>query len=94
MQNYIGEKQSISLQYSIRVNDFGSLHTLARRDCGITILPSFMCTAESQLINVLPDWQLPSTPIYVLYPSHRGATPTLRALIDFLDKYVTVKLMR
>ena len=94
MQNTSGEKQSVSLHYSSKVNDFGTLFTLSKGDYGITILPSFMCGSESQLINVLPDWELPSVPICVLYPSHRGATPKLRAFIDFLDKYVVTKLVR
>ena len=94
LQNNSGEKQSISLHYSDKVNDFGTLFTLSKNDYGITILPSFMCTTDSQLVNVLPDWELPSAPIYVVYPSHRGATPKLRAFIDFLDTHVATKLVR
>jgi len=94
MQNSKGEKELIALDKPNKINDFGSLLTLTKNHFGITSLPSFMCSRESQLVNVLPGWEFPSAPIYVLYPSHRGATPKLRAFIDFLDKHISQNLLR
>ncbi len=39
------------------------------------------------LVQVLPNWTPQEMDIFVLYPSRKHLSPTVRALIDFLSDY-------
>ena len=59
---------------------------------GIAPLPSYMCQElerSGELIRVLPEWSLPPVPFHAVFPSHRGATPKVRAFLDFLAERLT-----
>ena len=85
-------KHTVKMHFPIRANDFTTLLRLTKDDVGITIFPHFICESDSQLVRVLPKWQMPAAPIYLIYPSHRGATPKLRAFINFINESVSPKL--
>lgn len=81
------ESRTINFKARATVNDFMTLRGLAMSGAGIAMLPSYFCSERSEgemLMPVLPDWRLPVVALNALYPSHRGATPKLRALLDFL----------
>lgn len=40
--------------------------------------------AEGRMVELLPDWRLPSFPIHLLWLPGADRTPALRALIDHL----------
>ncbi len=77
------------IDYPIKVNDFPTLLQLAKDNVGITVLPHFMCSNENTLLRVLTAWEIPAVPIYLIYPSHRGATPKLRVFIDFINETIS-----
>jgi len=68
------------------VNDFNTLRRIAADGAGITILPSYMHVGDDakRLVRVLGDWTAPSIEFHAVFPSHRGATPKVRAFLDFL----------
>ena len=71
------------------LNDFAGLKELVVQGAGIALLPPYLCRdTDSDIQMVLPTWSAPAAPISALYPSHRGATPKLRAFIDFLGEAV------
>lgn len=54
------------------------------------LIPQALVDAElksGQLIALLPDWQAYDHAPYAVYPYHRGSSPKVRALIDFLSDY-------
>jgi LysR family transcriptional regulator AphB len=82
-----GAAHTVHLKPQATVNDFVTLRGMLISGAGIGVLPNYFCAegvASGQLVPVLRDWTLPVSALHAVYPSHRGATPKLRALIDFL----------
>ena len=87
------EHRSCELPFSpsARCDDFMTLKQLAIQALGITELPIYMANneiANGQLVNILPDWQFTPVDLYALYPSHRGATPKVSALLEHLTQHL------
>ena len=83
------DRRLIDLQPRFKIDNFNVLEQSVIQGAGIAALPDYLAQTAiktHQLIPVLPDWSLPAVDIYALYPSHRGATPKLRALLDFLSE--------
>ena len=76
----------ISLTPRASVNDFTTLRCMVADGGGVTILPSYLHVGEysKRLVRVLDDWAAPSVEFHAVYPSHRGATPKVRAFLDFV----------
>ena len=54
---------------------------------GLASLPAMLChdeLANGTLVSLLPEWQQPRVPIYLLFPERRLMPRKLRAFIDFL----------
>ncbi len=68
------------------VNDFNTLRRMVADGGGIAILPSYLHFGDYQnrLVRVLEDWTGQLIELYAIFPSHRGATPKVRAFLDFL----------
>ena len=79
------------------VNDFTSLRRIALDGGGIAVMPSYMSDIlerQNRLVRILPGWSLPPVPYHVLFPSHRGATPKIRAFLDFVADRIRQRLTR
>lgn len=82
-----GERETVVVPTRAAVNDFSTLCRMAAANAGIVLMPNYLCEPElrsGRLEPVLAEWTLAPTPMHAVYPSHRGATPKLRALLDFL----------
>ncbi len=68
------------------VNDFDTLRRMAADGGGIAMLPSYMHFGDyhNRLVRVLDDWTGRLIELHAIFPSHRGATPKVRAFLDFL----------
>jgi len=68
------------------VNDFDTLRRMVADGGGIAILPSYMQFGDyhNRLVRVLDDWTGRLIELHAVFPSHRGATPKVRAFLDFL----------
>jgi len=68
------------------VNDFDTLRRMVADGGGIAILPNYMHFGDyhSRLVRVLDDWTGRLTELHAIFPSHSGATPKVRAFLDFL----------
>jgi len=77
----------VNFKAQATVNDFVTLRGMVISGAGIAVLPNYFCAegvASGKLVPLMEDWSLPVSPLNAVYPSHRGATPKLRALLDFL----------
>lgn len=84
------DMRSIGVNCRLTANDATILMQAALRNAGITMQPTYLVKpylARGELIQVLPQWSLKEMDIYVLYPSRKHLSPTVRALIDFLSDY-------
>lgn len=80
------ETRKITLTPRVTINDFNTLGHIVADGGGIAILPSYLHRDDYQnrLVRVLTDWTAPEIEFHVVFPSHRGATPKVRAFLDFL----------
>ena len=65
------------------VNDFAVLEQMVLEGLGVALLPNYLARSP-KLTRVLPKWSVPSVELHAIYPSHRGATPKMRAFLDWL----------
>jgi len=82
------ERSQIALLPKFKINDFNSIKQSVIQGAGIAALPHYLAQPyidTKQIIPVLSDWSLPAVDIFAIYPSYRGATPKLRALLDFFS---------
>ncbi|MEM8808600.1 MAG: LysR family transcriptional regulator [Cyanobacteria bacterium P01_G01_bin.38] len=82
-----GEAQLIPISPWLRANDAGVLFEAACGGAGIALLADFI-TADAlrsgKLKTVLPDWCIPETGIYALYPGAGHLAAKTRMFIDYL----------
>ncbi len=65
----------------------------AKAGLAIVSLPSFFygdSVKNGELIQILPDWQLPELTLYALYPDRRLLPMKVRAFIDFMASWFAV----
>ena len=81
-----GITEQVVLTPRASVNDFDTLRRMVADGGGIAILPNYMHFGDyhSRLVRVLDDWTGRLTELHAIFPSHRGATPKVRAFLDFL----------
>lgn len=79
--------ERISFEPAFTCDDFSVLQQLTRDGLGVSELPEYMAKSDvenGRLVNVLPNWRFESVDMFAMYPSHRGATPKVRAFLQFL----------
>ncbi|NIB40717.1 LysR family transcriptional regulator [Pseudomaricurvus alkylphenolicus] len=72
---------------SVITNDHQAIKEMTLEGGGITILPTYAIENElncGRLISLLPEYQLPSFPISLLYPKRQNIPAKTRAFVDFL----------
>ncbi len=76
----------VSLAPRASVNDFTTLRRMVVDGGGIAILPSYLHISDDdkRLVRVLGDWTAQPVEFHAVFPSHRGATPKVRAFLEFL----------
>lgn len=87
-----GESAQVALSPRMLVNDMDILRASATAGVGIAVLPGFQCIEDlrsRKFERVLRDWDIPSTPIHVVYPTARHITPKVRAFLDHLQQRMT-----
>ena len=89
------EQRTVAAAPRAIVNDFTSLRRIALDGGGIAVMPSYMSDVlerQNRLVRILPGWSLPPVQFHALYPSHRGATPKVRAFLDFATERIRERL--
>lgn len=83
------EEHQVTIKPEFYSDDFSVLRQLAQDGAGVTVLPDYICQEainQGLLLRILPQWLYKDVEIYALYPSHKGSTPKLRALIEYLTQ--------
>lgn len=90
--NNMGEKKIVHVKSRIKVDSTGVLCSLIQQGAGISILDHFNAQEGIQaykMVQLLPEWTLPSAGIYAVYPPGRQVSAKIRVFIDFYKKYLT-----
>lgn len=74
----------------VSCNDFEPVKLQIQQGNGVGILP--IAASDENLIQLLPEWKLPTTPISLVYYKNRGAVPSIRCFIEFLMRIETAKI--
>ncbi|MGV6395322.1 LysR substrate-binding domain-containing protein [Pseudomonas caspiana] len=83
-----GEQCDLALEPRLVVDDFPIRKNAAVEGLGFTLLPMMNCYKELEsglLIQLLPDWSLPSGNLQAAYTQRRGMLPAARAWIEHVS---------
>lgn len=78
---------NVEVKGNLRVNNGQALRTAALRGMGIIMQPEVLLTDDivaGRLVRILPELELPSYPMHLVYPSHRNMTPKLKSFVEFM----------
>lgn len=78
-------EKKVELTPRLRINNIFAIRDAALHSLGIAQLPLLIgqrALKSGQLIQVLPEWNLPVVPVNALFPSNRYLTPKVRLFID------------
>ena len=81
------ESVTVPVQGSLAINHFIGMRRAALRGIGIARLPRYLVIDElraGRLVELLPEWQLPVTPVALVYPSREHLPQRSRAFRDFV----------
>lgn len=79
--------ESVEVESRLRVNDALALRKCVVKGVGVAVLPKVLVEddlREKRLIRLLKDYEIPSRPMHLVYPSSRYVSAKLRVFIDFL----------
>jgi DNA-binding transcriptional LysR family regulator len=82
-----GEVRLVNLPGRISVNNSDTMADLARRGFGLIQAPRYRFRddlARGALVELLPDFPPPPTPLAALYPQNRQLSPRLRVFLDWI----------
>jgi DNA-binding transcriptional LysR family regulator len=88
-----GKPCKVLVDGKLKLNNQGLMRLMAERGMGITPLAMSLAAeamAQGRLIQILPDWRMPSMPIHALTTSRLQSAST-RALVDFLSARLEVQ---
>jgi len=85
LRHLTGEPGRVPVRVGVSIGDtLAALHGV-----GVVQLPTMMVTkdlSDGTLIDVLPGWSPRAGIIHAIFPSRRGLLPSVRALLDFLQR--------
>jgi DNA-binding transcriptional LysR family regulator len=82
----------VALPARMIVSDMDVLHSVATAGLGVALLPAMLSVNDlraGRLKRVLPDWNPPSTPVHLVYPSGRHLSPLVKTFADHLQERMT-----
>jgi DNA-binding transcriptional LysR family regulator len=86
------ESVQVTLAARMLVNDMDVVRVAATTGVGIGLLPASQCVEDvraRKLERVLRDWEVPATPVHVVYPTARHLTPKVKTFIEHLQQRMT-----
>lgn len=81
------DHQQVEVSCDITANEATVLLHGSLANLGISMQPEYLVNEwidQGKLVWLLPEWQLMTLQMYLLYPSRKHLSPPVRALIDFL----------
>ncbi|MFL9876243.1 LysR family transcriptional regulator [Paraburkholderia megapolitana] len=83
--------ESVPVKGRLTVNNGQALRTAAIAGLGVIMQPEVLVeddVATGRLIRLLPDYELPSRPVHLLYLADRRLTLKLRSFVDFVVEWL------
>ena len=89
-----GRQITVNFQPVLESNEWLMLKQAALCHLGISMMPLEICREEISsglLVPILTEWSLPTTSLYIIYPSRRGLVPAVRSFIDFVADELIIR---
>lgn len=77
------EKLQVQMHSSFKVDSTGALLSLIRNGAGLSLLAHEPDPEDTGLVQLFPDWELPSGGIYAVFPPGAYIPAKVRAFVDF-----------
>jgi len=81
------QRRAVRIDPVLVCNDSQAIRDAVLAGVGVGLQGDYMAdglVAEGRLVDLFPDWQLPSFPVHLLWLPGADRTPALRRLIDYL----------
>jgi len=81
---------TVPMQGSLAINHFIGMRRAALRGIGVARLPRYLVVDElrsGRLVELLPEWRLPVTPVALVYPSREHLPQRARVFRDFVVEW-------
>lgn len=81
------DRRTIRMRSAMTINTTPTVLAATMAGGGLSVLPDFLASEPLEsgaLVQVLPDWSLPSGGIYVVYPAARFRPPKVTAFVMLL----------
>lgn len=86
-----GSVHTVKIEGVLALNDYAGIQCAAEAGQGIAEIPSIICgeaLRDGRLIEIMPDWRLPSTILSAVYPSNQNLSRIVRLFKDFCVEQV------
>ncbi len=86
-----GESIAVPVQGGLAINHFVGIRRAVLRGQGIARLPRYLVSdeiARGGLVHLLPEWQLPPTPVALVYPSRKHLPQRSQVFRDFVVDWI------
>lgn len=83
-----GDLFEIEIAPKVIVSDMAAVRALALEGAGVTVLPSYLVTADlaaGRLVDVLPEASLPSLSVFASFPHHRASLSKISVVVAELQ---------
>ncbi|MCZ2497948.1 LysR family transcriptional regulator [Xylophilus sp. Kf1] len=80
-------QQTVTVQPSIQIDATLAVREAVRQGAGLSVLPDYAVAediAAGRLVEVLPEWRLPSGGIHAVFPAARFRSAKVRAFVELL----------
>lgn len=85
----------VPLHPKFSTDNLYALRSAALRGLGACVASSWILAddlAQGKLLQLVPDWQAPSLPVFVIYPYARFYAPKLRRFVDTMRELIPAAL--
>lgn len=86
-----GESAQIQGRSMLEIDDGNAYLTAGLTGLGVLWLPEYMAKTHAEngaLVQLFPDWQFDSMPMYIAYSPNRYASKQLRVFIDWVTQLI------
>jgi LysR family transcriptional regulator, regulator for bpeEF and oprC len=83
----ISDPVIVEIAPRISVNDPVTIHRLVVNGAGVGCISGYLCSpdiAAGRLVRLLPEWNVPSVDVSLVFPSSRELSPAVRAFVGYM----------
>ncbi|GAB2835945.1 LysR family transcriptional regulator [Comamonas piscis] len=88
------ERQNVSMPSVLSLNATMAVREAVRHGAGLSVLPDYTVVDDlhsGRLVQVLPDWKLPSGGIHAVFPAARFRPVKVRAFVELLQEQLAMQ---